>query len=141
MFIFICFCRSNDADGQKSSRSLPFGQSIRSAPHERFLHIYTTKFCKIKARLYFNINARRVVIFPDRMVRHTTRESTCKIKNNGVFLPDDFGSRSPPSFRKRFRQKEVYLNTTYDDFRVRNTAIQKTFQTKSVIVPRLSIVG
>ena len=71
-------------------------------------------------------------------------------------IPDDFGLRSPvvqktfslergipkynlprswvkesPSFRKCFRQKEVYLNTIYDDFGLRTPVIRKKFQTKS----------
>ena len=42
-----------------------------------------------------------------------------------------FWVKEAPSFRKRFRQKKVYLSTIYDDFGLRSPVIQKTLQTKS----------
>ena len=35
-----------------------------------------------------------------------------------------------PSFRKHFRQREVYLNKISDDFGLRSPVIQKTFSPK-----------
>ena len=39
--------------------------------------------------------------------------------------------QGPPSFTKRFRQKEGRLNTNYHVFGLRNLVIQKSFLTKS----------
>ena len=49
-----------------------------------------------------------------------------------ILFPTIFGQEAP-SFRKRFRQKEVYLNAISDYFGSRSPVSQKTFSPKNSI--------